>query len=70
MKPIDTVLDGLNEVQTTDNKNWKACCPAHNDYTPGLSIKETDDGKVLLHCHAGCEVKEIVAAMGLKPNFI
>src|SRR2546426_11183567 len=43
---------------------WQACCPAHEDTTPSLSITPAQD-KVLLHCHAGCENKAIVAALGL-----
>jgi hypothetical protein len=31
-----------------------------------LSVSEAKDGKVLLKCHAGCEVKDIVAKLGLK----
>jgi putative DNA primase/helicase len=42
---------------------WKARCPAHDDRTPSLSICEGDDGKVLVHCHAGCEQKQVIAAL-------
>lgn len=45
---------------------FKACCPAHDDNTPSLSIKETEDGTLLLKCWAGCEVLEIVHAVGLE----
>jgi hypothetical protein len=31
-----------------------------------LAIKETDDGRVLLHCHAGCGVDQVLAAVGLE----
>jgi hypothetical protein len=31
-----------------------------------LSIKEGDDGKILLHCFAGCDVASVVAAVGLE----
>lgn len=44
---------------------WKALCPAHNDKDQSLSITETDE-KYLLHCHAGCQTEDIVAAVGLK----
>jgi hypothetical protein len=30
-----------------------------------LSVKETDDGKVLLHCWAGCSAADVVAALGM-----
>jgi len=45
---------------------WQARCPAHEDRNPSLSVGEGSDGKILLHCHAGCSTEEIVAALGLK----
>jgi hypothetical protein len=44
------------------NGSWR--CPAHDDSSPSLSISQ-GDGKVVLHCHAGCAVNDIVAALGL-----
>lgn len=41
---------------------WMAKCPAHDDRNPSLSIRETD-GKVLLHCHAGCAQRDVIAAL-------
>jgi putative DNA primase/helicase len=32
---------------------WVARCPAHDDRTPSLSIREKG-GKILVHCHTGC----------------
>lgn len=45
---------------------WTATCPAHDDRHPSLSIAEGDDGRVLLHRHAGCEPTAIVAVLGLE----
>jgi putative DNA primase/helicase len=39
-----------------------ARCPAHNDKNPSLSISELD-GKVLVYCHAGCDQRDVVAAL-------
>lgn len=50
---------------------WMARCPAHNDSTPSLSIRETLEGKLLVHCHAGCEQTAVIAALqdrGLWPR--
>ncbi len=44
---------------------WQARCPAHEDRTPSLTIAEGDDGRTLMHCHAGCTAEEIVGAVGL-----
>ena len=34
--------------------SWFAWCPGHDDRKPSLSIHDADDGKFLVHCHAGC----------------
>jgi 5S rRNA maturation endonuclease (ribonuclease M5) len=39
-----------------------AKCPAHEDSNPSLSIRE-DGGKILLHCHAGCAQRDVIAAL-------
>jgi len=44
---------------------WKARCPVHDDSTPSLSISEGQDGRILLHCHAGCETSHVLRAVGL-----
>ena len=44
---------------------YLAQCPAHDDATPSLSIREGADGRVLVYCHGGCETPAICAAMGL-----
>jgi hypothetical protein len=40
-----------------------ACCPAHDDNNPSLSITETADGKLLWHCHAGCSQEAVQQAL-------
>jgi hypothetical protein len=42
---------------------WAARCPAHDDRSPSLSIHDTDDNKVLVHCHAGCDQECVIAAL-------
>ena len=42
---------------------WAARCPAHADRTPSLSIRDADDKKVLVFCHAGCDQERVVAAL-------
>jgi 5S rRNA maturation endonuclease (ribonuclease M5) len=58
-----TVLDRVRDK--LDIRNGMAKCPAHDDSSPSLSVGEGDDGRVLLHCHAGCTHDQIVAAVGL-----
>jgi putative DNA primase/helicase len=42
---------------------WTARCPAHDDRTPSLSIRDADDGKVLVRCHAGCDQERVIATL-------
>jgi hypothetical protein len=63
-RPIEVVLDKLQGVRTVGGTTM-ARCPAHDDARASLSIKTGDDERVLLHCHAGCEVDAIVDALGL-----
>jgi putative DNA primase/helicase len=42
---------------------WTARCPAHDDRTPSLSLRDAVDGKVLVHCHAGCMQERLIAAL-------
>lgn len=60
-----TLLDRLDKVRERGPGQWSARCPAHEDAGPSLSIKEIPDGRVLIHCFAGCEVEDVVAAVGL-----
>lgn len=40
--------------------HWMAPCPTHEDRDPSLSIKDANDGKVLVHCHAGCDQSVVI----------
>lgn len=46
-------------------EGWIACCPSHDDKKPSLSVKEADNGHLLIHCWGGCGAADVVAAMGL-----
>lgn len=56
-------LQGVKKVAS----GWEALCPAHDDRKPSLSVKEGDDGRVLINCLShGCSSEQIVEAMGLE----
>lgn len=59
-RPLDVVTDRLQKYA-----RGMALCPAHDDRAQSLSIKEAEDGRVLVNCHAGCTFEEIAAALGL-----
>ena len=44
---------------------WIARCPAHEDRDPSLSLRLLEDGRWLVHCHAGCPPGAVVGAVGL-----
>jgi putative DNA primase/helicase len=60
---IEQVASHFEGVTGSDNKRM-ALCPAHEDRIPSLSITETND-KILLHCHANCEIQTILNHTGL-----
>ena len=65
--PIDRVLRQLAGAQPgSGERQWVACCPSHADSSPSLSVREADDGRVLLYCHAGCELHEILDELQLE----
>ena len=64
---IHEIATHFGATQTSDN-SWKARCPAHNDTNASLSITEGKDGKVLVHCLAGCDFREVLMSAGLSPR--
>jgi hypothetical protein len=59
------LLDRLDRVKQTGPGRWLARCPAHPDRRPSLSVRELGDGRVLVHDFGGCEVGNVLAALGL-----
>ena len=63
---VARMLDRLDGVRETGPARWLARCPAHDDKTPSLSVRELDDGRILLHDFGGCHVNDVLAAIGLE----
>jgi hypothetical protein len=61
---IDALLAQLDRVHRTSG-GWTARCPAHDDRSPSLSIRESN-GLLLLHCFAGCSLKSVCDALGIQ----
>ena len=61
----DKLLSHLTRVKRTAPGKWSACCPAHEDRSPSLAVRELDDGRVLVHCFGGCSVESVLGAIGL-----
>jgi hypothetical protein len=66
IKVINNLLSRLQNTRQTSKGEWVALCPAHEDRSPSLGIKLSDDGKILLHCFAGCDVESIAGVVGME----
>ncbi len=60
-----TLLSRLECVRKTGRGRWIARCPAHDDSSPSLSIREIDDGKLLVHDFGGCAANDVLESIGL-----
>jgi hypothetical protein len=66
LSPVEKVLDRLKDYKVRKDE-YRARCPAHNGNTDdSLSIKESEDGRALLICHAHCEIEDILEALELR----
>jgi len=64
MTPIENLISRLDKVKGR-NGSWTARCPAHADKGPSLAVRENEDGRILLHCFAGCETANVLGAVGM-----
>ncbi len=62
--PLDLVLSRLDHVREVSG-GFSARCPAHEDHNASLSISIGDDERILVHCHANCEIGDVLKAAGL-----
>lgn len=64
---VHDILDKLEKVRQVKPDQWVACCPAHEDRSPSLAIRDAGD-KILTRCYAGCTFDEIAASLGMQPR--
>ena len=62
---LERLINRLDGVRETGYGKYVARCPAHDDRSPSLAIKDCGDGRILLHDFAGCETEDILSAIGL-----
>jgi len=71
MTALDEVLTILERVTgyrpMRSGDGYRARCPCHEDHNPSLSVRM--NGRLLLHCFAGCEYDAIIAALGFTPKY-
>ncbi len=63
---MSALLDRLDEVKQTGPNRWIARCPAHDDRSPSHSIRELEDGRLLIHDFAGCSSTDVLTALGMQ----
>ncbi|MCE9681952.1 hypothetical protein [Halomonas alkalisoli] len=62
---VHRLLARLDKVKANGPGRWLACCPAHDDRSPSLAIRETEDGTILVKCFTGCPTANVLAAVGM-----
>jgi hypothetical protein len=67
-----TMPELLSMIVTYNGSGVKQCgstyrvnCPAHGDRRPSMTIREANNGPILLYCHTGCTTQEICDALGI-----
>lgn len=62
---LENLINRLQKVKRKSRDSWIACCPAHQDKSPSMTIREVEEGKLLIHCFAGCSIEEITSSIGI-----
>lgn len=62
---VNHLLTRLAKVRGNGDNAWVACCPAHEDRSPSLTVKLLGDGRILMHCFGGCGTDNVLGALGL-----
>lgn len=71
MLTIKEIALHANKIQWTNGgRSFRCSCPAHADKEASLTVSEGRNGKIVLHCFAHCETKDILAAWGLEMSDI
>ncbi len=59
---LSSIATGLKKVRRHGDYEILACCPAHDDRNPSLSVTDKN-GKILVRCFAGCTQEEVIGAL-------
>lgn len=64
---LQEVLRYFDGVKRCNDNQYMVRCPCHDDRKQSLSIGRGEKG-VVLKCQAGCDTRDIIARVGLKPR--
>lgn len=63
----ELILSKLERVRRTGSGRWVACCPAHGSgRNTALKVTLLPDGRLLLHCFAGCAFADVLTAASIE----
>ena len=62
---IEDIINRFQNVKKIGDRRYQCSCSAHQDSKPSLTISE-EDNKILMYCHAGCDIQKILASVGLQ----
>lgn len=62
---IEEIISRFDNVKKIGENSFQMKCKAHKDDKASLTITE-EDNKILVYCHAGCDTKDILRAVGLQ----
>lgn len=65
MSKLDNLLSRLQKVKRTGKDSYTACCPAHDDHSPSLWIRDHGGDHLGFQCFAGCDKRGILQSIGL-----
>lgn len=69
---LEMIAKSLGNYQRKSGGGFLACCPAHDDHDPSLSIDEKE-GVLLVKCFAGCTQEQVIKELksrGLWPELM
>jgi hypothetical protein len=71
IKPLERfekalLVEGCRRAARPNGRNRRWTCPAHDDRSPSLDVREGDDGRALFTCRAGCTQDAVLSALQLE----
>jgi len=71
MTSAAAIVKAIDPKHRKSNDGYVCRCPVHDDRKASLKVSDSKDGKILVHCHAGCDSRDIIAELdrrGLWPK--
>lgn len=67
---MTSLLDHVERIRDDRRCGKAGCCtgatvhcPVHEDASPSLSVDQGDNGRPIVHCFAGCDPQDVIAAL-------